>query len=326
MIDATAAHDLSEQLRRVEERLERLLTSGWRQARSEAVDLRQDADALAEAGLPELGVRVAAVAEANDAGEALQAIALATSACRLLRLRLPAGGVPEGWAPLARPSPKATSSTDTLVPVARVLLDRREVWACARPPRGQWLLLEPPFPAEEPASPVAPSPAAAGIFGRLRRQIDRVRGAESAPAAPWMHHLVRGQLVWRARYPLGATGDVDFYRMDRPAWVTEPDTERYGIQAFHQTLAARILVSGAPIFPSGGGFRLVELSRDDPAAYVWLDPSAADVFGAAPYEKAWSIAWTEAGAVVPVALIARGDPPRLTHLIPGASQDVLTTG
>ena len=89
MIEAATARELVERLRQVEERLERLLTSGWRQSRTEAADLRQDADALTEAGLPELAARVRAVAEANDSAEALQAIALATSACRLLRARLP---------------------------------------------------------------------------------------------------------------------------------------------------------------------------------------------------------------------------------------------
>ena len=103
MIEAATARELVERLRQVEERLERLLTSGWRQSRTEAADLRQDADALAEAGLPELAARIRAVAEANDPAEALQAIALATSACRLLRARLPAEAVPEGWTPLCRP-------------------------------------------------------------------------------------------------------------------------------------------------------------------------------------------------------------------------------
>jgi hypothetical protein len=91
-------------------------------------------------------------------------------------------------------------------------------------------------------------------------------------------------------------------------------------------LTGRILISGALVFPSGGGFRLMELERDDPAAFIWLDPTAADAFGRASTDKVWSIVWTEGRAIVPVALVTRGDrgnPSCLTHLIPGAPEDVL---
>ena len=330
MIETVAARELVDRLRQVEERLERLLTSGWRQARSEAEDLRQEADLLAEAGLPELAARVRTVAEANDPGEALQAIALATNACRLLRVRLPGAGVPDGWAPLTPARPKAGSGTDTLVPISRLLLDGREVWACAHPPRNQWILLELPFPAEEPAPSMAPPPARGGLFSRLRRQMDRVLGSEAGAPAPWMHHLLRGRLVWRARYPLGADRDVSLCTLEQPAWETAgTETVKYGIHAFYQTLTGRILISGALVFPSGGGFRLMELERDDPAALVWLDPSAAEAFGRAPTEKVWSIVWTVGNTIAPVAIVTRGergDLPRLTHLIPGAPEDILVVG
>src|SRR4051794_41272342 len=113
-IESTSAHELIGQLRRVEDRLGRLLVSGWRQARVEAADLRQDADGLAEAGLTEVAARVTAVAQAGSAAEALPAIALAASACRLLRLRLLAEAAPDGWSPIARP--KRRAGTDTVLP------------------------------------------------------------------------------------------------------------------------------------------------------------------------------------------------------------------
>ena len=74
------------------------------------------------------------------------------------------------------------------------------------------------------------------------------------------------------------------------------------------------------------GFRIKELERDDPASYVWLDPSAAEALGRAPTAKVWAIAWMEGAAVVPVALVTTGSkvsPPRLTHLIPGSPEDLL---
>ena len=65
MIERETAGALDEQLHQVEERLGRLLASGWRQARGEAAELRADADALAEAGLVEVASRLIAVAEAQ---------------------------------------------------------------------------------------------------------------------------------------------------------------------------------------------------------------------------------------------------------------------
>src|SRR5689334_12123181 len=173
MIETPAAHALAEQIGQVEERLARLLISGWRQAGPEAAELRQHADDLVEAGLPELAVRVRAVAEAGGPIEALQATALAKSACRLMRVRLPARGVPDGWTPLEPPKKKGGARTETLIPISRVLLDGREVWFCARPNRNQLLLIEPPFPVEETKTTAAAPPEPTGVFGRLRRQIEQ---------------------------------------------------------------------------------------------------------------------------------------------------------
>jgi hypothetical protein len=327
VIETTTAQALVERIRQVEDRLGRLLTSGWRQAPSEVADLRPEADALADDGLTELAARISAVVGATSAAEALPAIALAVSACRLLRVRLLADAAPDEWVPLRPPKPQSGAAVDTLLPMARLLLEGREVWACARPARYDWLLLEPPLPLPEVPGPAAEAASATGLLARLGRQLTGALVSAETPPGPWIRHRLRGRLVWQARYPLGAHSDVAFCTVDRPEWVTDDaETNRHGIHAFHYTLSDRILIPGAPVFPMGGPFKLVELERDDPAAYVWLDPTAADVLAAAPTEKVWAIAWIEGRAIVPIVLIERGgraQPSWLTHLIPGAPRDRL---
>ena len=63
--------------------------------------------------------------------------------------------------------------------------------------------------------------------------------------------------------------------------------------------------------------------------YVWLDPSAVEAFATAPTEQVWAIAWMEGGCDRAVgALLTLGgrvNLARLTHLIPGAPSDVIST-
>jgi hypothetical protein len=326
MIEAATARELVERLRQVEDRLGRVLASGWRQARGEAADLRHDADALAEAGLTELAARLMAVAEAGSAGEALPAIALATSACRLLRARLLAEAVPDGWVPLAPPKSRARASVETVLPIARLWLEGREVWACARPTRAGWLLLDPPFPAkqEQPASANADTPS--GIFGRLRRQLGQVLGDQASAQTPWLHRRLRGRLIARARYPLGADGQVTRCTIKQPAWVDEPEAhDPFG--ELRPMLTGSAPLTSPRRYAMLGGIRLLELQRADPSVYAWLDPSGADALRAAPTAKVWGIVWVESQAVVPLALVTpaeHGRPPHLTHLIPGAPSEPLS--
>jgi hypothetical protein len=325
MIETTAARELVEQLGRIEERLGRLLVSGWRQARAEAANLRGEADELREAGLTQVAARVAAVAEAGSATEALPAIALATSACRLMRLRLQADVVPDGWSPLPRPARRA--GTETLLPVSRLLLDGREVWACVQTARNRCVLVEPPFPPEEvPAE--APQPEQSGsTFGKLARRLGL--GAEPTPpaASRWLNRRIRGSLVWRARYPLGAEGDVALCTLERPEWVEEQD-EQAMMGAFRQRLGSGKLEDGTPLFWQAGGLRLMTLSRVDSSAYAWLDPSGERLLATAYDTVMWSFVWTEGGAIAPLAFLvpgAAGRPPRIIHLLPGSPTDVLAT-
>jgi hypothetical protein len=325
MIESAAAQTLTEQLRQVEERLGRLLISGWRQAHAEAADLRQDADALAEAGLPALAARIVAVAEAGDTGQALQAIALAMSACRLLRTRLPSQTVPDGWLPLTPTRKSQSHRTEALVPISRLLLDGREVWACTRTNRNQMLLVEPPLPPDEPAPAPANTDSPKGVFGRLRQRIGLSPAGEPREPSNFLRHRLAGTLHWQAQYPLGTQGDVGYWTLEDPAWVTDHD-EQNSLLPFQRLLAANTLQDGTPLFWSSGGFRVHALQRDDAASYVWVDPSAAEAFAMAPTEKVWSIVWLEGAAVVPVALVTpagKVSPPRLTHLIAGAPEETL---
>jgi hypothetical protein len=326
MIETSTARALTDQLRQVEERLGRLLNSGWRQARDEAAHLRADAEALFDAGLPEISARVMAVAEAAEPTEALRAITLATSACRLLRARLPAPPAPDGWAPLS-PSRKAQGArTEALVPISRALLDGREVWVCTRTNRNEMLLLDPPFPDEQSAPA---TPAQTGIFGRLRQQMTRALGdLGSETRSHWLHGRLAGALRWQAQYPLGPHGDVGFWTLEDAGWVKETDEnqQQTSLQGPLRAVATNTLQDGAPLFWTAGGFRIRELDRGETAPHIWLDPSAVEAFRAAPTEKVWAITWTAGARIVPVALLTPAGmrtPSRLTHLIPGAPHDFL---
>lgn len=330
MIETPAARALDEQLGQVEERLGRLLISGWRQAGPEAADLRNDADALVDAGLTEVAARVAAVAEAGGPAEALQAIALAKSACRLMRARLPVQGPPDDWTVLAAPKrskrSKAGTATETLVPISRLLLEGREVWACARPNRNQLLLVEAPFPVEETEVTPAAPPEPTGVFGRLRRQIGQAFGGDTREPSPWLHHRLRGTLRWRAQYPLGVQGDVGYWTLDDPSWEKTESNSRDVLHGFHLHLSTVKLEDNMLVFWNVNGFRIKQLERDDPASYIWLDPSAADALGQAPTPRIWTIVWTEGKAEVPLALLTPGSKSRqpvLTHLIPGLPEAAL---
>jgi hypothetical protein len=325
MIETAAARELVNRLRDIEDRLHRLLVSGWRQAEAEAADLRHDAVALAEAGLTEVAARVAAVADAGTAAEALPAIALAASACRRLRPRLLAAEVPDGWAPLAPSKSRARANVDVLLPVARMLLEGREVWACVRPTGTQWLLLEPPFPAETVELTEATDTAPFGIFGRLRQQIGQVSGDSTTPTSPWLARPIQGRLVWQARYPLGADGQVTLCTIESPEWLPRSD-DLDRLAPFQQMLANAKMQSGAYVVSYSGGLRVMEPKRSEVESYAWLDPTAASLCAAALAATAWAIVWQDGASVTPVALVepsSPGSPARLTHLIPGLPSDLL---
>ncbi|HYF95333.1 MAG TPA: hypothetical protein VD969_24240 [Symbiobacteriaceae bacterium] len=178
--------EIANRLRLLEDRLERLLASGWRNAGAEAADFATEAAALIEAGLPALGERLGRVATVG-AGEALGAAAMALAACRLLRARLPADApLPGNWAPLSKPKQR-TAVVDRVVPVCRVPHGGGEAWA--------------------------------GVRLRGMHAEDLVLVAPTGAPRPWLRHVLEGGLRWQERHLLGASGEYQVCTMANPGWA-----------------------------------------------------------------------------------------------------------
>lgn len=312
-------------LRAVEDRLERLLAAGWRNAAAEAVELTEEAEALAALGLGELAGRLRAVAAAGDAPAALGAIALGVSACRLLRAYLPAQVAPPGaWAPLSAPGRRSAAASERLLPVARLDTGAGEMWACVRR-RGlaaaDWLLIAPPA-LEWPERESALARGARGFVARL------VRGAPPAETdrrrAPWLWQELQGRLRWQARLPLGTNGEIEASSMSEAEWAGAGADE--ALRPFREALADGTLTDDLPVLSGGGRLRMKELAAVEATNYVWADASAEEAFRAASggRETAWALAWCAGALVTPLALIepgAHGRPGRLVHLVPGTPAD-----
>ena len=286
---------VSDQIGMVEERLERLLASGWRSAAAEAAELEPEAGRLAELGLPELAGRLRQVAAASGPAEALAAVALAAAACRLLRARLAAeGGPPPGsWAPLEPARKKGAPAR--LLPVARLAIgDGQEAWACLRlrgSQAGELLLL--------PAAPTGPPPS-------LRRPL-------------------AGQLRWQARYPLGASGELQAVALDQPDWQAPWGGDEDPLSDFRARLSSGKLNEG-PLFPGGGPVKVLQIDPAEADLFVWPHPATAAAFQAAATGKGWALAWVDGSLILPLALLSPGGlfrSGRLIHLVEGAPADPL---
>jgi hypothetical protein len=213
--------------------------------------LTAEADALAALGLPELAQRLRAVATAGTAAEALAAVALATAACRLLRARLPTDGAPAGaWSPLAAQRKGKAGGAERLVPVGRLPLGQGEVWGCVRL-RGsaadQWLLVE-PLPLEERPGEAVTKGGMVGRFLRRDRAPTEPEGEAGggAVAWPWLRRQVRGRQRWRARYPLGASGEVQVCTLEEPEWLPRPEPDDDSLARFRQSLSGGKIKDGRP--------------------------------------------------------------------------------
>lgn len=320
-------------LRAVEDRLERLLAAGWRNAAAEAVELTEEAEALAALGLGELAGRLRAVAAAGDAPAALGAIALAVSACRLLRAHLPAQVAPPGaWAPLAAQGRRGEPSRDRLLPLARLALGNGEVWACAQlnPAGGMWVLIEPLELAAGAERPAPEQRARRGLIGSL---LGRAKGAlpaagtpMSSQAGPWLRRQVRGRLRWRASYPLGAQGEVRHGVLDEPEWLTAPDSVDELAAPFRAALAAGEVEDGLPLIASRGGLQIKKLDPSSSQTFVWPDPAAAAAFEQAASGQVWALVWAAGHLTAPLAVLRPGtgqQPAGLTHLVAGNPTDDL---
>ena len=360
-MDESAARALAEQLGQIEDRLGRLLASGWRHAGAEAATLRADADALAEAGLASVAERIGAVAGATTAAEALERITLASSACRLVRARLPVDAPPDGWHAVgpARDASRAGRSRkqpdeSTVMPLARLQLEGEVVWVCIESYGRRWLLLDPPALAlNEPwaagvtvgdrsagnitgdvegeadgASDRPVQGGGGGLFGRFRHRVQAALGMAVTSGSPWLHRRLRGRLVWRATYPFGADGEVVRYALEGERWQPDADAEADTTRPFRSELVAGRPVEDLPLFRNARAARLKALDRDRADAYTWLDRSTRTAFLDAASGPSWALAWVEGETIVPLALLAPGGigrVARLVHLIPGTPADVLSS-
>jgi hypothetical protein len=314
-------HDVGEQVRSVEARLERLVASGWRNAAAEAADLAEAAAALDELGLAALAERLRRVVAAADGAAALPAIALSLSACHQLRARLAADRLQPGdWSPLAPPRRQAAQTPARLIPVGRMAVGREEVWACIRL-RGQWtdecFLVDSSSP-NRPAGDTLDGEAAAG--GPANNGPDRL-----ADEPPWLRCIVEGRLAWQARYPLGASGEVERCRLAGGNVVGPSDAEAHALAALLQALG-KPYKDGATVLSGTGGLRLRHLERAEAGTYVWPDPAAAAAFAGVRDEKAWALTWVEGATIRPLALLSPPGffkHPALIHLVPGLPQTPL---
>lgn len=267
---------MNQHLRSLEERLERLLTSGWRAAGPEAQALTQEADAVAEAGLPELATRLRAVTAAQSPSEALAAAALAMSALRLLRLRLAASASPPGQWELLAPQAKAARKPDRLLPLCRLALGEGEVWACLKL-RGslpdELLLVEPPTLDQAPEASI------------------------------WLKQPLLGHLRWRGRYPLGAGGELHRCALDEPRWDQFPAKEDDPFYTFREAVSAGKLKEDGHVL---GSLRVQSVEPGEDSAYVWPDAAAREALRRGARARSWSLVWRDGTLVMPLALLEPG--------------------
>ncbi|MBI3972497.1 MAG: hypothetical protein HY332_14550 [Chloroflexi bacterium] len=314
--------DIAERVRRIEARLERLLASGWRHAGTEAAELAEEAAALGEVGLSELSERLRHVAAAESGTAALRAIALALAACRQLRARLVFDEAlsSEWWSLASRR--RAAPTLDRLIPVGRMAVGTEALWACVRLRGGwpdSWYLVEPPNLHE--------SLGDAGGSGGAVSIDDYSRTGESGAGEPaWLRCIVEGRLRWRARYPLGATGDVERCRLAEANTVAPHENEARALSTMLELIQGKGLRDGATVLSGTGSLRLRLLEPAESNAYLWPDPAACDAFRSIGEKKVWALTWVEGSVIKPLVLLSPAGflrKPHLIHLVPGCPRTVL---
>lgn len=278
----------ADRLRRLEDRLERLLAVGWRNAEADRAALRAEIPRLEALGLSELAGQVRAAVE-TDGESFLAATTRALHFARLLRARLVEPAVPPGnWEPFVAQR-RASRAVDRLVPIGRVPFGEGEVWACARL-RGfavEWILVEPPR--------------------------DEV-------GAPWLTGVAVGQLRWRGRYPVGASGEVTLTALDDLHWLPRSEEGEHPLAAFQKSLSTRKLGDGMSLIGFNKSLQVLRLAPEDAAGCAWPDPRMAQAFVAVAREPVWVIAASDGKAVTPLVVV---EPPgffggpSLVHLVEG---------
>lgn len=329
-------HDVAERLQTIEARLDRLLAMGVRDS-GERAALGDDAAALAELGLAETGRRLQAVAAAEGAMATLGAVALARTACRLVRLRLPATEPPGEWTPL-QPRSRRSKTQITLLPIARMALAGGEAWVCAvmeRHALSGVMLVEPPSPEQPLMMQAALLPEGAS-------------GPDSSGSMRWLRTEIRDRTQWRVSHvlgPLGAGG-----RPAAPAAVLMrvrlsggDTTVVTGEQEQHfgpllNGLTRGPMRDGLHATDPPAAFRIRAVTPAAVAGYAWPDATTAAVFQAIAPADGWVLTWERAEIVFPVALLRRqhegfsaglfrrlsnGFSAALIHIVPDATQSPL---
>jgi hypothetical protein len=315
MTAGTANDSLAARLADVERHLERLLASGWRNAAPDRAGLGTIADELTELGLPDFAERLRAIDQAGDPAEALQRIAVATAACRMLQARLMA---PPPASPTLRPIPAPKERTGPrLLVIAPLSVGGQSVWACARLERGvaaELVLLESPPTAEATAAPEA--------NGRgFLRQIMRQPQSASAEPTPWLRAELHLDLEWRATLPL-SSGTVDLRAPIEECALLCPEEKDDVAAHARGTLHAGKASDHDVVVRAGGALRLRVVERALAATYTWIDPSMRQAFDRAITDQGWAIAWVTQQALVPLAIVRPGGMLRrgqFTPLTPGTA-------
>ena len=278
---------LVERLVEIEERLTRLLVSGWRSSAHEASDLRQLAASIECTGATALAARVTAVADAENAEDALRAISLATAACRLLRVHVAADTPAEGrWRTFGDGA--VSGQLDRIIPLGALTIpdggDGRPlaVWSCLRL-RGaftaDWILLKPV-------------------------DLDPV----------WLRRALQGRLRWTGRFPVGAAGEVQLCELAfaAPAPGFQPGQDP--LQAFRETLDAGTLEDDAWVLGGGGVLRARECELDAMSGYAWTNNSAPSWLREALRPADWVLIWIQGEVESLVAAVQEDG--EVVHLTP----------
>ncbi len=303
---------LAARLGEVEHFLDRILASGWRNAEGDRAGLGGLADELAELGLTEFGDRLRAIGQAADAAEALQRIAIATAACRMLQARLIAA-LPAPTALESLHAGKAIAPPRLLV-VAPMNVAGQELWACTRLERGvaaELVLLEPPAPRPIDSTAASQLASRSGFLRQL------IGGAPSsgAPTAPWLRAELHEDLLWRETLPLG-DGTIDRRVATQGGALLFPEEK--------DDVAARARASlhrgGANdhdvVVRAGGALRLRVVERALSATYTWLDPTMQSAFERSIGDDGWAVAWVTPQSLTPLAIIRPGGLLRRAQLAP----------
>lgn len=278
---------LIDRLVEIEERLSRLLVSGWRSVAGEARDLRQLASVVERTGASELAARLTAVADAESAEDGLRAITLATAACRLLRVHLAADIPAEGnWRTFADGA--AVGHLDRVIPLGGLTIpdggDGRplDVWSCLRL-RGafsvDWVLLKPV-------------------------DLDPI----------WLRRALQGRLRWTGRFPLGASGEVQVCELAfaAPAPGFQPGQDP--LEPFRETLPTGALEDDAWVLGGGGVLRARECDLDALGGYAWTNNSAPSWVREALRPAQWILVWVQGEVEALVAAVTDGG--EVVHLTP----------